>query len=71
MNKLEPAEESLFEYGKDGRNSTHEYGISEMAYTLLLQLMMKMVRTVNVMVNFYTTLKSKEGLIDRIETKRK
>jgi hypothetical protein len=29
------------------------------------------VRTVNVMVNFYTTLKSKEGLIDRIETKRK
>jgi hypothetical protein len=43
-----------------------------MAYTLLLlMMMMKMARTVNVIVTFYITLKLKKRLIDQIETNRK
>jgi len=49
-----------------------EYDISGMVYTLLLlMMMMKMARTVNVIVTFYITLKLKKRLIDQIETNRK
>jgi hypothetical protein len=54
--------------------ATHiEYGISGIAYTLLLLLTMmkKMARRVNVIVTFYITLKLKKSLIDQIETNRK